>query len=56
MSTLVEGGLMRHRVDGADGDLPPPGVAHTVAVHVLERHFADGERRECLRPVPFRSG
>lgn len=55
VSALVEGGLVRHRIDRADGDLSLPGVAHTVAVQVLERHFADGERRERLRPVPFGS-
>src|ERR1041385_7057288 len=47
---------MRYGINGADGNLPPPGIAQAVAVHVLEWHFADGQCRERLRPVPFGSG
>ena len=56
VTKLVEGGLMRHWVDRADCDLSLPGIAHTVAVQVLERDFGDREGAERLRSVPFGSG
>src|SRR5688500_19004127 len=48
VTKLVKGGLMRHWIDRADGDLSLPGIAHTVAVKVLERDFGDRKSAERL--------